>query len=172
MTDTAFVLGGGGLLGAVEVGMLRALFDADIRPDLILGTSVGALNGALVAAHPGPDVIQRLVALWQGGGRWREGGGGGAGGRRGPGGVRRWCRAPGDPGRPHRHPPALEPPVAGTPAPGARRPELRRPRRTLPVLRRQHRTGRGALVHAGPGRRRGRRLGRRTGAAPTRCRGR
>ena len=65
MADTAFVLGGGGLLGAVEVGMLRALFDAGIRPDLILGTSVGALNGALVAAHPGPDVIDRLVKLWQ-----------------------------------------------------------------------------------------------------------
>src|SRR4051795_6237143 len=72
MTDTAFVLGGGGLLGAVEVGMLRALFDADIRPDLILGTSVGALNGALVAAHPGPDVIERLVKLWQSAAESRE----------------------------------------------------------------------------------------------------
>jgi NTE family protein len=69
---TAFVLGGGGLLGAVEVGMLRALFEAGIRPDLILGTSVGALNGALVAAHPGPDVIQRLVTLWQGAAEGRE----------------------------------------------------------------------------------------------------
>ena len=65
MSDTAFVLGGGGLLGAVEVGMLRALFEANVRPDLILGTSVGALNGALVAAHPGPDVIERLLTLWE-----------------------------------------------------------------------------------------------------------
>src|SRR3954452_7920931 len=72
MADTAFVLGGGGLLGAVEVGMLRALFDADIRPDLILGTSVGALNGALVAAHPGPDVIERLIKLWQSAAESRE----------------------------------------------------------------------------------------------------
>jgi NTE family protein len=63
--ETAFVLGGGGLLGAVEVGMLNALFEADVRPDLILGTSVGALNGALVAADPGPGVIERLVRLWQ-----------------------------------------------------------------------------------------------------------
>ena len=55
--STAFVLGGGGLLGAVEVGMLRALFEADVRPDLILGTSVGALNGALVAADPSDAVI-------------------------------------------------------------------------------------------------------------------
>ncbi len=62
---TAFVLGGGGLLGAVEVGMLRALFEAGIHPDLILGTSVGALNGALVAADPGPGVIDRLVGLWE-----------------------------------------------------------------------------------------------------------
>jgi NTE family protein len=72
MADTAFVLGGGGLLGAVEVGMLRALFDAGIRPDLILGTSVGALNGALVAAHPGPDVIERLLMLWQSAANSRE----------------------------------------------------------------------------------------------------
>jgi NTE family protein len=63
--ETAFVLGGGGLLGAVEVGMLRALLEAGVRPDLILGTSVGALNGALVAADPGPGVIDRLVGLWE-----------------------------------------------------------------------------------------------------------
>jgi NTE family protein len=63
--ETAFVLGGGGLLGAVEVGMLRALLEADIRPDLVLGTSVGALNGALLAADPGPGVVDRLVGLWE-----------------------------------------------------------------------------------------------------------
>jgi NTE family protein len=63
--ETAFVLGGGGLLGAVEVGMLRALFEAGVRPDLVLGTSVGALNGALVAADPGPGVVDRLVGLWE-----------------------------------------------------------------------------------------------------------
>ena len=65
MTRTAFVLGGGGLLGAVEVGMLRALAGAGVEPDLILGTSVGALNGALVAADPGPGVIDRLLGLWE-----------------------------------------------------------------------------------------------------------
>lgn len=62
---TAFVLGGGGVLGAVEVGMLRALFERDVQADLILGTSVGALNGALVAADPSPGVIDRLVTLWE-----------------------------------------------------------------------------------------------------------
>ncbi len=70
--DTAFVLGGGGLLGAVEVGMLRALFEAGVQPDLVLGTSVGALNGALVAADPGPAVIDRLVGLWESAANTRE----------------------------------------------------------------------------------------------------
>jgi len=61
---TAFVLGGGGVLGAVEVGMLKALFEYDVAPDLILGTSVGALNGAMVARDPSPAVIDRLTELW------------------------------------------------------------------------------------------------------------
>ena len=61
---TAFVLGGGGILGAVEVGMLRALFERGITPDLVLGTSVGAVNGALVAREPRLPVIDRLTDLW------------------------------------------------------------------------------------------------------------
>jgi NTE family protein len=61
---TAFVLGGGGVLGAVEVGMLRALLERGIAPDLVLGTSVGALNGALVARDPDLSVVDRLTALW------------------------------------------------------------------------------------------------------------
>src|ERR671921_747972 len=62
---TAFVLGGGGVLGAAEVGMLRALFERGIRPDLIVGTSVGAINGALVAADPTPSAVDRLRGLWE-----------------------------------------------------------------------------------------------------------
>jgi NTE family protein len=62
---TAFVLGGGGVLGAAEVGMLRALFEHGIRPDLIVGTSVGAINGALVAADPSPGGADRLRGLWE-----------------------------------------------------------------------------------------------------------
>ena len=61
---TAFVLGGGGVLGAVEVGMLRALLERDVMPDLVLGTSVGALNGALVAREPELGVVDRLTELW------------------------------------------------------------------------------------------------------------
>lgn len=60
----AFVLGGGGVLGAVEVGMLRALFRGGIRPDLVVGLSIGAINAAMVAAEPAPEVIDRLVRLW------------------------------------------------------------------------------------------------------------
>src|SRR5687768_11110877 len=62
---TAFVLGGGGMLGAAEVGMLRALFERGIRPDLIVGTSVGAINGAFVAADPTPSAVERLRGLWE-----------------------------------------------------------------------------------------------------------
>jgi NTE family protein len=62
---TAFVLGGGGVLGAAEVGMLQALFERGIRPDLIVGTSVGAINGALVAADPGPSAVDRLRGVWE-----------------------------------------------------------------------------------------------------------
>ena len=69
---TAFVLGGGGVLGAVEVGMLRALFERGIGPDLVLGTSVGALNGALVARDPSLAVIDRLVELWRRAGETRD----------------------------------------------------------------------------------------------------
>ena len=63
--STAFVLGGGGLLGAHEVGMLMALSDAEIRPDLVVGTSVGAINGAFVAADPAGSAAE-LAELWQG----------------------------------------------------------------------------------------------------------
>ncbi|MGY1741653.1 MULTISPECIES: patatin-like phospholipase family protein [unclassified Blastococcus] len=62
---TAFVLGGGGVLGAAEVGMLQALFEHGVRPDLVVGTSVGAVNGALVAADPTPDAVVRLRAVWE-----------------------------------------------------------------------------------------------------------
>jgi NTE family protein len=65
-SDVAFVLGGGGVLGAHEVGMLRALAERAIAPDLILGTSVGAINGALFAADPTVEGVERLRELWLG----------------------------------------------------------------------------------------------------------
>ncbi|MBW8486862.1 patatin-like phospholipase family protein [Actinomadura parmotrematis] len=60
---TAFVLGGGGVLGAHEVGMLRALHECGVRPDLVVGTSIGAMNGAAVAADP-DRAVERLTRLW------------------------------------------------------------------------------------------------------------
>lgn len=62
--EVAFVLGGGGILGAHEVGMLRALAESSIDADVILGTSVGAINGALFAADPTVAGVERLSELW------------------------------------------------------------------------------------------------------------
>jgi len=62
--DVAFVLGGGGHLGAHEVGMLRALLERDIVPDVVVGTSIGAINGAAVAADPTAAAVERLAAMW------------------------------------------------------------------------------------------------------------
>lgn len=61
----AFVLGGGGgPFGAHEVGMLRALIERGIAPDLVLGTSIGAINGVAVAADPSAAGIDRLTDAW------------------------------------------------------------------------------------------------------------
>lgn len=62
---TAFVLGGGGRWGAVEVGMIRALHEAGVVPDLILGTSIGAFNGAVIADYPGREGVDRLIGVWE-----------------------------------------------------------------------------------------------------------
>lgn len=59
-----YVLGGGGVRGAVQVGMLRALFDEGIVPDLVVGTSIGAINGAAIAHDPTPAVVDRLMEAW------------------------------------------------------------------------------------------------------------
>lgn len=63
---TAFVLSGGGSLGAVQVGMLQALADQGVSPDLLVGTSAGALNAAYVAGR-GFDrhTVDGLADLWR-----------------------------------------------------------------------------------------------------------
>jgi NTE family protein len=58
-----FVLGGGGSLGAMQAGMLRAVAEVGLRPDVVIGTSVGALNGALLADDP-EGAVDRLAELW------------------------------------------------------------------------------------------------------------
>jgi NTE family protein len=62
--EVAFVLGGGGVLGASQVGMLQALAASGVSPDVVLGTSVGAINGAVVAGDRDGTGRERLTTLW------------------------------------------------------------------------------------------------------------
>ena len=57
------VLGGGGMLGATQVGMLRALLESGFAPGLIVGTGVGALNGAAIAAEPTLAGVETLTEI-------------------------------------------------------------------------------------------------------------
>jgi NTE family protein len=62
---TAYVLSGGGSLGAVQVGMLQALAARGVEPDLLIGTSAGALNAAYIAGHgTGPAALDDLAGTW------------------------------------------------------------------------------------------------------------
>lgn len=63
---TAFVLSGGGSLGAVQVGMLGALAERGFRPDLLVGSSAGALNAAFVADRGfSADTLDELARIWR-----------------------------------------------------------------------------------------------------------
>jgi NTE family protein len=67
---TAFVLSGGASLGAIQVGMLEALYERRIAPDLIVGSSVGSVNGAFIASRPQtPSTARELGAIWRSLGR-------------------------------------------------------------------------------------------------------
>lgn len=61
---TAIVLSGGGNLGAMQAGSVVALFEAGIEPDLLVGTSVGAMNSAFLATHPGLEGACALRDAW------------------------------------------------------------------------------------------------------------
>jgi len=64
---TAFVLTGGASLGAIQAGMLEALYEHGVRPDLIVGTSAGALNGAFIAdRQQTPETARELATVWRG----------------------------------------------------------------------------------------------------------
>lgn len=60
----AFVLSGGGSRGALQVGALHALLEAGIQPDMLIGTSVGAVNASFIAAEPNVAGIEKLEAMW------------------------------------------------------------------------------------------------------------
>jgi NTE family protein len=62
---TAWVLAGGGSFGALQAGMLRALVAYGIVPDLIVGSSVGAVNGAYFAGTPSAEGVAQLEAIWR-----------------------------------------------------------------------------------------------------------
>lgn len=62
----SFVLAGGGSLAATQVGMLRALCEARVTPDLLVGTSAGGINAFCFAQHPTAEGLDRLRRLWCG----------------------------------------------------------------------------------------------------------
>jgi len=61
----AFVLSGGGNRGALQVGALQVLLETGIRPDMLVGTSAGAINAAFLATDPTPAGASRLGEIWQ-----------------------------------------------------------------------------------------------------------
>jgi len=61
----ALCLSGGGAQGAAQAGCAAELLGAGLRPDLVVGTSVGAWNGSWIAAHPGPDGADELLERWR-----------------------------------------------------------------------------------------------------------
>ena len=63
-TMIAWALSGGGNRGPIQVGAMRALFERGIRPDMLVGTSAGALNAAFLAIDPTPEANERLAQMW------------------------------------------------------------------------------------------------------------
>jgi len=60
----AFVLSGGGRLGSVQVGMLKALLEYGVFPEFCVGTSVGAINAAYLCGNPTIEGITELEKIW------------------------------------------------------------------------------------------------------------
>ena len=57
---------GGGSFGAIQVGMLQSLAAHGVAADMVVGSSVGALNGAFYAGDPTPAGLERLADIWRG----------------------------------------------------------------------------------------------------------
>ena len=63
--QVVLVLQGGGALGAYQVGVYEAMHDAGIEPDWVIGTSIGAINGALIAGNRPDQRLTRLRTFWR-----------------------------------------------------------------------------------------------------------
>src|SRR5271169_5453078 len=63
--QTVLVFQGGGALGAYQAGVYQALHEAGIEPDWIIGTSIGAINAALIAGNAAADRLPRLEEFWR-----------------------------------------------------------------------------------------------------------
>lgn len=61
----AFVFSGGGSRGAMEAGGVKALYEAGLRPDIVVGSSAGAMNAAFLATDPSPEGVDRLCDIWR-----------------------------------------------------------------------------------------------------------
>ena len=63
--QTVLVLQGGGALGAYQVGVYEALHEAGVEPDWVIGTSIGAINAAIIAGSPPAERVDRLGDFWR-----------------------------------------------------------------------------------------------------------
>src|SRR5580765_1385849 len=63
--QVVLVLQGGGALGAYQIGVYEALHEAGIEPDWVIGTSIGAINAALIAGNEAGDRLARLHDFWR-----------------------------------------------------------------------------------------------------------
>jgi NTE family protein len=63
--QVVLVLQGGGALGAYQVGVYQALHEAGVEPDWVIGTSIGAINGAMIAGNPVETRLDRLNTFWR-----------------------------------------------------------------------------------------------------------
>ena len=63
--QVVLVLQGGGALGAYQVGVYEAMHEAGVEPDWVIGTSIGAINAALIAGNPPEKRFARLSEFWR-----------------------------------------------------------------------------------------------------------
>lgn len=64
MGQIVLVLQGGGALGAYQLGVYQAMHEAGLEPDWVIGTSIGAINGAIIAGNPPEARLDRLRQFW------------------------------------------------------------------------------------------------------------